>query len=517
MRRILPLAIGVIALIVVTVIAISNSRPTNNPNPVKVTETVQPTSVVQVQATATPATAKVDVGNVGSPRVLTWNQDTSQLAWIGKDGKVAPIGQPSANKAAFLTCGTSPNGELLIVFQGADRLGDAQPYILPLNGGDRVGLGTNVGLACALPGRIQVSPDGNRIGIMKFDGGTAGNTYAEGLLQVAKLPSGESIGTIENVTAYDLQNDGAIAVQFIDNTKNQAKHVDVIFWDGSKTRKIEENLGLLNTDEKADCEFVAAKVLRVSERIYILFGEKCKQGGNTWRIHRIDFSGANPQEVLSGPTGASGAAKYFTNTAANEMYLMPNNNEILFTVPNGIASDLVNIARLSIADGTKKDVLASVVVDQYPSDTQRQFLRSPDGKQYAFVTRNGDKTEQLYIYDLTQPDNTPTAITTNGRLDRITGIAWQKDGQRLYYSIIGDTQAIYSVTLKGESNLLARGTFTGLAASEDGTLLATSEKLTLGTNDFRENLILLDTRDESKGTLVEGAKGDRPLLPVLLR
>jgi len=502
MRRILPLAIGVIALIIVTVIAINNSRGTTAPGPIKITETVKPTTAVQVEVLATATPVKVDVGNVGSPRVFAWNPNTAQLTWFGKDAKMSAVGQPDLSKSNFSICGVTPNGDNLIVLQGTDML------LLPLNGGAPVTLGQNITLACDLPGRTQISPDGNRLATIKYTVDAISQSYASGVLRVVKIPDATQQTTLDNVVSFDLQNDGVVAVQFFNNTKGQAKTADIIFWDGNKIRKIEESLGVQNKDDKADCEFVAGKALRVAERVYILFGEKCKQIGNTWRIRRVDFSGANGQDLVSGKTGANGSAAYFTNAATNEMYVFPNGNDILFTVPNGVSSDLVNVERLSTADSTVKDVLQSVASDE--------FMRSPDGKFYLFVTRNGDKTEQLYLYDLTQPDKSPAAVTGGGKLDRITGAAWQKDSQRLFYNITGDTQALYSYNLKGESNLIARGTFTGLGINQDGSQAATSEHKA-DPGNAHENLVLISTGDESKVVLVEGAKGEKPLLPILVR
>jgi hypothetical protein len=308
-----------------------------------------------------------------------------------------------------------------------------------------------------------------------------------------------------------------VAVQFFPNTKNQAKSADVIFWDGSKTRKIEENIGVANQDEKADCEFVSVKALRVGDKVFTLWGEKCKQGGSTYRIHRADFGGGNGVDVIAAtPTGAKGAAKYFNNAAANEMWLLPGNQMVLFTTPNGRATNIADLNLLDVSKGTVSKVIEGIVVDQYPPTGPTLFLRHPRGERLALVTRSGDKAETLYVYDLTKPDQQPVKIVGGGREDRITGLAWSND--KLFYAVMGDTQALFSQPVGGgENNLIVRGTYLGLAVNPDGTFAASSERADVGTREFRQNLVLININEESKVNLTEGAKGDEPMLPILVR
>ncbi|MEP7284951.1 MAG: hypothetical protein ABI947_04195 [Chloroflexota bacterium] len=456
----------------------------------------------------------IDPNSLGSPRVLAWNPNTLQLGWY-VNGKQAPIGQPSTGKALAIPCGMQPNGEKLAIFQGTDPL---QPYLLTINSSAAVPLENTTGLSCALPGRTQFSPDGNRLGLIKYTTKTFDSAYATGTLQIVKLPEATEQTSLDNVAAFDLQNDGAVVVQLFPNTKNQAKSADVIFWDGSKTRKIDENVGVLNPDTKADCEFVAAKVLHVGDKVYELFGEKCKIGGSSWRIRKADFGGGNGAEVQSGKTGTNGAATYFSSSAMNEMLLLPDNKTILFTVPNGTASDLVNVARLSIADGSVNNVIGLVTTDQYPPKGQSSLLRSPKNNYLTLVTRNGDGIEQLYLYDFNAPDKAPGSVAGGGKLDQVNDVAWSGDGQKLFYTMVGNTQALFVYDLKGKSNIAARGTFAGgLAVNNDGSQASTVETNKVASNDVRYNLVLINTSDGSKINLVEGAKGDKALMPILVR
>jgi hypothetical protein len=500
MRRIVPLV--VLALIAIAFIMVNSPR-------------VSAYSLEGVKQ-APPQQGSIDVGSLGSPRILAWDPNKAELLWYGKDaGKTVTVNTSDTPKAILTTCGTNPGGDRIVVYQGAEKLADAQPSILPLNSGDILPLGANIGLSCALPGRIQYSPDGNRIGVIKYDAKTFNNPYAIGTLRVLKIPEGTEQASLSDVASFDLQNDGAVAVQLFTNTKNQSKSADIVFWDGNKTRKIEENIGVLNQDEKADCEFISVKVLRVGDKVFTLWGEKCKKGGNTWRMHRSDFGGGNGVDVKTGQTGVKGAAAYINSAASNEMYLLPGNQQVLFTVPNGRASNIADLMRFSVGDGGVSTLLEGIVVDQYPPTGPSLFARNPKGEYFAFVTRSGDGAEAIYLYNGTKPEEAPTKVAGGALDDRILGVAWSND--KLFYSMVGDLQALFSYTLGGESNLVTRGTYMGLAVNPDGSFAASSERADVGTNEFRQNLVLINIGEESKVNLTEGAKGDKPIQVLAVR
>jgi hypothetical protein len=96
-------------------------------------------------------------------------------------------------------------------------------------------------------------------------------------------------------------------------------------------------------------------------------------------------------------------------------------------------------------------------------------------------------------------------------------VAWTADGQRLFYLITGDSNGLYSVSASGENKLVVRGTFQGLAVSPSGSLAATVEPNKISASDTRYNLVQISVADQSKTTLVEGAKDEKPLAPLLAR
>ncbi|MCC7451141.1 MAG: hypothetical protein IT324_27260 [Anaerolineae bacterium] len=465
---------------------------------------------VAVAATATPppAPGAINVSSLASPRVLAWNPNKPQLAWYAASGQPVTIAQASSGKALIIPCGLTASGDQMIIYQGGDT---AQPFLYPLGNGNPVALGNTTGLACSVQGRTQISPDGTRLGIIKYDSKAVENSYVVGTLRLLKLPEGMEQKALDNVTSFDLQNDGAIVLQFFANTKKEANSADLLFWDGSKERRLEEGIKPLE-----NCQFVAGRSLRVEDKVYTLLGEKCKTGGSKWRLLRTDFAGGNSANLASGPTGSSGGAIYFTNTGANDMWLMPDGKELLIAVPNGLNPDVVNLARLTLDGATINPVLGGVITDQYPPSMPRRFLRSPKGDRLAMVTRDGNGGEKLYLYDLTSPTTQPEVIAGGNRTDRVNALAWTADGERLYYLVSGEDNALRYVT-KNEKKLVVRGQFQGLAVSPDGSAAATSEQVQQSTNDLRNNLILVNVNEQSKVTLVEGGKGESALTPLAVR
>jgi hypothetical protein len=470
-----------------------------------------PTATAGVSTEATAIPSNVNLSGLSSPRVLAWNPNTTQIAWYAASGQPVAVAKATSAKALVIPCGMAPSGDRQIIFQGGDPA-QAQPVLLPLDGGSATSLGINSGLACSVPGRTQFSPDGNRLGILKYTGDAVQGNYTVGTLRILKLPEATEQYAVDNVISFDLQNDGAVILEMFANTKKEANSADLVFWDGSKERKLEENIKALES-----CQFVAGRSIHAGDKVYTMFGEKCKTGGSKWRLMRTDFGGGNSANVAQGPTGSNGSALYFNNAGENDLWALPGGKELLISVPNGRTVDLVNLARISLADGSLSNVIANVIIPQYPAINPNRFQFSPKNDFIALVTRDGNNGEKLWIYDLNAAQNPPTAIAGGNRSDRVTGLAWTADGSRLYYTITGEDNAMIYTTTKGENKRVVRGQFQGLAIKADGSAASTSEQVQAGTNDLRNNLVLVNVNDGTKVNLVEGAKGDSALSPISVR
>src|SRR5579871_2772430 len=176
MRRFL-LPMVVLAVAVAAYILVESPRVTASGVPASGHDAVlnapllAPTATVGVQANATAIPVNIDIGSMASPRVLAFNPNTAQLGWNAAGGGSVVVAKASSGKALMQFCGLNSAGDKAIVYEGGDT---AQLFFMPLGSGAAMTLGANIGLACALPGRIQFSPDGNRLGILKY-ANTVGN------------------------------------------------------------------------------------------------------------------------------------------------------------------------------------------------------------------------------------------------------------------------------------------------------------------------------------------------------
>jgi len=300
---------------------------------------------------------------------------------------------------------------------------------------------------------------------------------------------------------------------FFANTKKEANSADIIFWDGSKERYIEQDV---KVDE--NCQFVAGRVARINDKVYTLLGEKCKTGGSKWHLRRTDLAGGTGVDLLNGSTGSKGSALYFNNAASNDIMALPGGNDILISVPNGLNSNVVDLARVTLGDSPAlTTVQTSVVSDIYPPASPRRLLRSPNGQRLAMVSLAGGGSEKLWLYDMTQPDSKPIGVAGGNASDRITGVAWSADGSKLFYTINGEDNGLLYSDPNGQIKRVARGVFQGLAVSADGNTAITSEKVEAAKNDIRYNLVQVNVADQSKVNLVEGAKGEQAITPLVVR
>ncbi|MBX3083515.1 MAG: hypothetical protein KF716_17920 [Anaerolineae bacterium] len=454
--------------------------------------------------TTTPVNGVVQSTTLSSPRVIAWNPNTNTLGWVLQDNNI-PLENGVPQRAVVQYCGAAPDGAHVIVAIGGDT---AQPALYPVNGGERVMLGQTSGLACTLQKRIYYSPDGKRLGLLQYTPGATNGNYVVGTLRILTAEDNKNVYMVNEVTSFEMYDDGVLYTQLYSNGQGQAKTAALRWWNGTTEQTLEDPIQSLE-----NCQIVSARAVRMGEKVYSLLGEKCQNKGSSWRLMRTDFSGGNSSNIETGQTGGA----YFTNAGTNDLWPLAATSEMLVAYPNGLAADVVNLIRVSLADGTVKNVINSVTIDQYPPSMSRRFLASPDKQRLIFVTRDGNGGEALYMYSLLSPDEAPTLIAGGNRSDRINGVAWSADSQRVYYVLASDINALSVFTLAGESKLIVRGIFQGLALSPDGTLAATSEQVRVDTNDVRNNLVVIDTTSQQKTVLVEGGRGESALTPLVVR
>jgi hypothetical protein len=220
-------------------------------------------------------------------------------------------------------------------------------------------------------------------------------------------------------------------------------------------------------------------------------------------------------EVASGQTGGA----YFTYAATTGLWPTPSGEDVLIAFPNGLNLDVANLTRVRLPDGALTPVLVGMVADMHPPASTRRLVIDRTGKRLAAVTRDGNGSETLYVYDIEQPEREAARLAGGDRSDRISGLAWTSDGSRLYYLINGNTNALYAQELgaQSERRLIMRGNYQGLAISPDGSIAAVSRQERDG-NKVRNHLLAIPTGDAPREImLVEGLPGESALMPLAVR
>jgi len=478
-----------------------------NNTPAQATDT--PAAVAAAPtATSIPPTPAAPVA-ANTNYVLAFNNNTGSVVRYTQDGQGADMVKASGGKPLAYLCAAAPTGKVTL-FTGIESKG-AQGIYNP-DGTLVQALDDNSGLACSLTGGIQVSPNQSRLGVVQYGPDAAGKTFLLGKLSIRDLGAAKEVAKFDSVTAYQLQDDGVLYLQFFTNDKGEANQADLMWWDGSKSRPVQREIASLQ-----DCQFTSGRVLHLGDKAYSLFGEKCKNKGTSWRLMRTDFAGGNSTNIASGQAGGD----YFTKTGTNGIWALPDGSALLIAVPHGLSQEVGVLLRVNLSDNSVSTVIGSVVLDLHPQNPPRRFVFSPAGDRLAVVTRDGNGGEALYVLNLANLGNASdlTPLAGGKRSDRVGALAWTADGGRLYYVISGDLNGLYYQTFSGasERNLVVRGMFQGLAITENGAMAAVAEVNPVAANDVRYNLVWVSVDSLEKTVVIEGKKDERPIVPLLMR
>src|SRR5260221_9133450 len=182
MRRLFPI-VSVLLVVAVAFILLSHSSVTEAKS-----AALGPTATPGVAVNSVPVSGNIDLGPLGSPRVLAWNPNAPQLAWYGPKGQPVPLAKPASGKATIINCGKSPAADKALMYMGETQ----QLNLVPLDSGTILPISKNVGVSCAIPGMIQITSDGSRLATIDYDQ-TVGNNPLEpafGLLHLISLSDG---------------------------------------------------------------------------------------------------------------------------------------------------------------------------------------------------------------------------------------------------------------------------------------------------------------------------------------
>ena len=476
-----------------------------------------PSSASQTAVSKTVAPANTDssaaiASTVGSPRVLAWSKDAKQLAWYSATGNQTVL---SGAATATMACGANPiwpAADKLIVYHGNNNA-PAQLISLSDPAAAPTAIGDSSAVGCDLGGRTAFSPDKKRLALISFTAdSTTVATYAIGKFRIVNVADGTEQTSIDGVNAFSLENNGALLIHLIPNSKNIADQADIGWWDATTNKERFLERSVKATDK---CFFVNASVVHVADKVYTSFGENCTPPAPAgYRILRTDFAGGNSSNWVQ-HTATSG--NYFNNSATNYLTVLPDNQTLLLAVANGLKARIANLLRVNIADATITPLMQSVVMDSSPQSGPHRYLFNPQRTLLAFVVANTNNGETLYVYDLSKPTQAPAPITDGTRSNQLTGLVWNAAGDRVIYTVTGDDASLGYFDLTAGKNLVVRGIFQGLALSADGLTAATTEQIKVAATDLRYNVVTVALADGTKTVLVTGDKGVSPLEVLALR
>lgn len=436
----------------------------------------------------------------GDPRIFAYNPNRSRLMFYDLSGNAQDVIVGGARALAIPCLRYEDN---LVLHLGSDSSGEQAIY--PLSGGTPQTLGENNGLACSLRDRMQLSDDGNLLGVINYRADATRGTFAIGTLRVLELPTLEERTRLENVNSFTFRDREVAVVQFFADSQGLVPSVDVRVWNGERTQRLVSEL-----PASEGCNFVSSVIRAVNEALIIAFGERCSGRPSQWRVVRVNADGTYG-DISKGNSGGA----FLAFSALNQLHII-SPAEALLVYPNGLDAAVANVGRLSLETGELKPVLNAVIIERHPPDLPRRFLFNADSSWLAMVTRSGNGDEQLFLYSIDR-DEPPVAISTAGRGARIFAAAWSADGTRLFYTTGGVTDALYSVSVSDlRPRLIARGRFQGLVITPSGDLAVLSKQVQEGRN-LLNHLVLIETADGNERMIVEGQRDEAALQPLAIR
>jgi Tol biopolymer transport system component len=393
------------------------------------------------------------------------------LSFMDGTGATTQVMEIPAQTTRVEKCGdgaTSPDGQNVALYIGLDagslylmKGTDAPAKVADLNG-----------LACTGGGTFQFSPDGSRFGYISYEADAAQSEFADGHLHVYNTSDLSEAFDSENVTAFDLRNDGAAYVSFFTNDKNEADEAAVQWWSGTA----EVEVATLNPNSE-DCKFTSANIAVANDGKYILvLGHRCKKGDTrtAWQLYSVDPSSRTA--TLAATDFQAGSFASFARS--NQIFLSPDGAHAFFTVPDGITANTVGIKSVGTADMSLTDVAEKQVIMPTFNGGANAFPQiSPDGKWMAAVVTSPNNENVLNVFNLSDPTVAPIVLEAGSKGDTVSNFTFTSDSKRLIVVAGGDktaNNALVGIDLDSGNNFrIARGRFAPqFAISPDGTQVA---------------------------------------------
>lgn len=435
------------------------------------------------------------------------SQEPGQLSFMDGTGALTPIMEIPAQTSRVNLCGdtaTSPDGTISALYVGLDagalyvmKGGDAPTKIDDVNA-----------LTCLGNGTFQYSPDGSRMAYIAYEPGAEQSEFPDGFLHVFNTSDLSEVYSYENVTAFDLTNDGVAFISFFTNDKNEADEAAVLWWSGSAEVEVAT---LQPTSE--DCKFTSGQLAVAADGKYVsILGHRCKTGETrtAWQLYSIDPSARSATLAASDFQAGSFAA--FART--NNLFLSPDGRFAYFTVPDGVTANTVGLKVVNTADMSLTDVLdRQAVMPTFNGGANATPQISPDGKWLALVVTAPSNDNVLTVYNLSDPAVAPITLSAGSSGDTISALSFTPDSSRVLVVAGGDESTNNSLVAldlaTGNNFRVSRGRFdSSLVLAPDGSEVALLDWQVL--EDPREppfaNTVFVKIESSESATVYTGAE-----------
>lgn len=465
-----------LALVSGTVFVLMQTRA--GTNSIEAAPVIEAPAVVEPGANIVPAAALADA----SDRLLVWQgigagpgqqsgQQPGQLAFMDGTGALTPIMEIPASTSRVELCGdkaTSPDGNLTALYIG---LNEGALYVM--KGTDAPTKLDDVNaLTCLGNGTFQYSPDGARMAYIAYEPGAEQSEFPDGFLHVVNTGDLSEVYSYENVTAFDLTNDGVAFISFFTNDKNEADEAAVIWWSGSS----EVEVATLQPSSES-CKFTSGQLTTAADGKYVaILGHRCKSGDTrtAWQLYSIDPSARSATLAASDFQAGQFAAFARTNT----LFASPDGRYVYFTVPDGVTANTVALKAINTADMSLTDVLdRQGLMPTFNGAANAYPQISPDGKWLGMVVTSPSNDNVVNVYNLSDPAVAPVTLAAGSRGDTISALAFTPDSSRVIVVAGGDSTANNSLIAlelaTGNNFRISRGRFgKGLTLAPDGSEIA---------------------------------------------
>ena len=405
-----------------------------------------------------------------------------QIGYMDAAGVLTPINLtlPEGTNRV-VNCGITPDGSRIYLYVGQTEgtlyvLNNGQIDVLPL---DEISA-----LTCVGSNSLQISPDGSRFAYIDYEPSQPDEEFSDGRLRLVNSSDFARVELRENdivdVAAFDITNT-LVAFIRLPQTGDRREAIEAVVntVNGSAISPI----AVLRPEAENDCRFTSASIeVLPNGQLLALMGHKCRQGDveTTWRMFLIDPNVRDSfREISNGPTGGT----YLPATRNNNLISAPNGQTVLFSLPDGLEGFSASLNQLTLA-GDAISTMVPIGV-RYPRVAQRAYFLdetgtprlSPDFNQYAYIQKNPDNDQILYIVDLNASTQQPYPAPNQGEV--ISNLTFTPDSRRLAYLQGGSASQENSLMLAevGTPNTLSilRGRFAYMVMSPDGSQVALME------------------------------------------